>query len=266
MFQPLYVAATGLSTTEDELSEIANNLANASTPSFKRGRVETESLIYIQKSFKDMLDEEISRSESSPNIVPEFGTGVKVAATPRDFSQGSIQNTSSPFDIAIQGEGFVQVKMPDGSVSYTRAGHLHVDNEGNLVDPNGHLVEPSIIIPQGTTSVVISQNGAVLVSVNNQLTQTEIGQLNLAKFNNTSGLRSLGQNLYASTESSGEPIIGNPGDPGYGTIVQYAIESSNVDVVSEMMRMVMVQRIFDSITKVVSTYEGMLTSLERMKS
>lgn len=264
MFQPLYVAATGLSAFQDEMLNITNNLANAKTTGYKRGRTEMESLFYIQKSFKDQLMEEMSAEDIS-KVAPEFGTGVRVAATPKDFAQGAIETTSNPLDLAIQGEGFLQFKMPDGSVAYGRAGNLHVDNEGNLVDPNGHLLEPAIILPEGTTSVTIRQDGTIFVSLNNELVQTEVGQINLARFANPAGLKSLGQNLFAPTSASGDPVIGYPGSEGFGTINQFAVESSNVDVISEMMRMVMVQRVFDTITKAVSSYEGMLTALERMK-
>src|SRR3989339_668603 len=266
MFQPLYVAATGLNAAESELLEITNNVANAKTPGFKAGKTEMENLPYIQKSFKDVLDEKMAAYDSSSNIIPEFVTGVRVAATPKDFSQGTLETTSNPLDIAIQGEGFFQVEMPDGSTAYTRAGHFRVDNEGNLVDANGHFVQPSIVLPEGTTSIVIRPDGTVLVSLNNEKNQTEIGQINLAKFSNPVGLTSLGQNLFASSPSSGEPIFGFAGESGYGTINQYAIESSNVDVISEMMHMVMVQRVFETITKAVSGYENMLTALERMKA
>ena len=165
MFQPLYVAATGLSASEDELLEITNNLANAKTPGFKAGRTEMESLPYVQKSFKDMLAVQMAAYDNSSNVIPEFGTGVRVAATPKDFSQGTLEHTTNPLDVAIYGEGFLQVKMPDGSIGYTRAGHLRVDNEGNLVNADGHFLEPSIVIPQGTTSIVIRQDGVVFVSI-----------------------------------------------------------------------------------------------------
>lgn len=262
MFQPLYVAATGLSAFEDEVLEITNNLANAQTVGFKRGHAEMESLFYIQKSFKETLDTAMGEVQ---DVIPEFGTGVRVSATPRDFSQGKIESTSSALDIAIQGDGFLQFRMPDGTMAYGRAGNLHADNEGNLVDPNGHILEPGIIFPEGTTSIIIQQDGTVLVQVNNELTQSEIGQINLVKFNNQEGLKSLGQNLYTETDASGEPIDGFAADTGFGTITQYALESSNVDVISEMMRMVMVQRLFEAITKAVSSYEAIATSIQRMK-
>jgi flagellar basal-body rod protein FlgG len=264
MFQPLYVAATGLSAMQDEILEITNNLANANTVGFKKGRTEMESLFYIEKSFKDTLDEAMSDSDAPP-VTVEYGTGVRVASTPRDFSDGSLDVTNSPLDIAIKGEGFFQFVMPDGSLAYGRAGNLHVDNEGNLVDPNGHLLEPSIVLPEGTTTVVIQSDGTVLVDVNNEGEYSEIGQVNLARFANPSGLKSLGQNIFQATEASGGPLIGIAGEDGFGTINQYALEKSNVDVISEMMRMVTVQRVFDTVTKAVQSYEGMLASLDRMK-
>ena len=264
MFQPLYVAATGLSAMQDEILNITNNLANAQTVAFKKGRTEMESLFYIEKSFKDMLYEAMSGAETPPVSV-EYGTGVRVASTPRDFTQGTIEITNNPLDIAIKGEGFIQFKMADGGIVYGRAGNLHMDNEGNLVDPNGHLLEPEIILPEGTTSVVIRQDGIVMVAVDNELDYSEVGQINLARFTNPAGLKSIGQNLFQATEASGEPMIGIPGEEGFGGINQFALEQSNVDVISEMMRMVMVQRVFDTVSKAVQSYEGMLTSLERMK-
>lgn len=264
MFQPLYVAATGLSAMQDEILGITNNLANAKTIGFKKGRTEMESLFYIEKSFKDVLYEAMSGNETPPVNV-EYGTGVRVASTPRDFTQGSIEITNNPLDIAIKGEGFFVFKMPDGTNAYGRAGNLHLDNAGNLVDPNGHLFDPDIVIPEGTTSIVVQQDGTILVAVNNENEYSEIGQINLARFTNPAGLKSLGQNLYRASDASGVPFIGIPGEDGFGSMNQYALEQSNVDVISEMMRMVMVQRVFDTVTKAVQSYEGMLTSLERMK-
>ncbi|MDD5382560.1 MAG: flagellar hook-basal body complex protein, partial [Candidatus Margulisbacteria bacterium] len=163
MFQPLYVAATGLSAMQDEILNITDNLANAKTVAFKKGREEMESLFYIEKSFKDMLYEEMSGSETTP-VTVEYGTGVRVASTPRDYTQGSVEITSNALDLAIKGEGFFQFKMPDGTVAYGRAGNFHMDNDGNVVDPNGHLLDPGIVLPDGTTGIVVRQDGMVLAS------------------------------------------------------------------------------------------------------
>jgi len=265
MFQPLYVAATGLSAMEDEILSITNNLANAQTVAFKKSRTEMESLFYIEKSFKDMLYEAMAGSETPPVNV-EYGTGVRVAATSQDFTQGAIEITNNPLDLAIKGDGFFQFKMADDSIAYGRAGNLHIDSDGNLVDPNGHIIDPGIVFPEGSTSVVIRQDGAVFAAVNNENEYTEVGQITLTRFSNPAGLKSIGQNLLQATEASGEGMVGIAGEDGFGAINQYALEKSNVDVISEMMRMVMVQRVFDTVSKAVQSYQGMLTSLERMKS
>ncbi|OGC11424.1 flagellar basal-body rod protein FlgG [candidate division WOR-1 bacterium RIFOXYA12_FULL_52_29] len=264
MFQPLYVAATGLDTIQDEILDITNNLANAKTVGFKKGRAEMESLFYVEKSFKDMLYEEISGSENTPVNV-EYGTGVRIASTPKDHTQGAIEVTNNPLDLAVQGEGFFVVRMPDGSPAYTRAGNFRVDDAGNLVNPNGRILEPGVVIPSDTTSVTISQDGTIMIARNNEKDLTEVGQLTLARFTNKAGLKSLGQNIYQMTEASGEPVLGVANADGYGSINQYSLEQSNVDVISEMMRMVMAQRVFDTVTKAVQSYEGMLASLDKMK-
>jgi len=264
MFQPLYVAATGLSALQDQILAITNNLANAKTVAFKKERTESESLFFVQKSFQDKLYEAMSGNDTPPVSV-EYGTGVRIASTPSDFTQGSFETTSNPLDLAIKGEGFFQFKMPDGTLAYGRAGNLHLDDAGNLVDPNGHLLEPPIVVPQGTTSIVIRTDGTVLVAVNNQQDYSEIGQINLVRFTNQAGLKNLGQNLYQAATASGEPMVGVPGQENFGLINQYTLEQSNVDVISEMMNMVMVQRVFDTVTKAVQSYDSMLDSLRNMK-
>ena len=266
MFQPLYVAATGLNTFEDEMTDISNNLANAKTVAFKKGRTEKESLFYVEKTFNSRLAEAVKKANGQPVGSLEYGTGVRVTSTPKDFTQGSIESTNQPTDLAIQGEGFFQIRMPDGTAAFSRAGNFHVDNEGNVVDPNGKFLDPPLTVPQGTTSILVGADGTVSVSVNNSSTLTEVGQISLAKFPNASGLKSIGQNLFAQTDASGDPIYGTPSQDNFGSIQQGALEQSNVDVISEMMRMIAVQRVFDTVTKAVSTYEAMLTTLERMKS
>jgi flagellar basal-body rod protein FlgG len=201
----------------------------------------------------------------TPPVNVEYGTGVRVAATPKDFVQGALDVTNNPLDFAIQGDGFLQVKMADGTLAYTRAGNFHIDNDGNLVDPNGRMLASNIILPDKTTSTVIRQDGTVLVATEGQTTLNEVGQIGLARFTNPAGLKSIGQNLYQSTPASGEPVLGIPGQEGFGTLNQYSLEQSNVDVISEMMRMVMVQRVFDTVSKAVQSYQGMLTTLNQMK-
>jgi len=265
MFQPLYIAATGLNSFEDEMVNITNNLANAKTVGFKRGRTEMESLFYLEKTFHKRLSDEMEKLEERPYAPIEFGTGVRIAATTKDFSQGTKEITNNPFDLSIQGDGFFQVRLPDGTIAFSRAGNFHVDNEGNMVDPNGRFLEPGILIPDRTTAVSIRQDGTVLVNIDNEIEQIEIGQITLGRFANSNGLRAIGQNLYVATPASGEPVIGIPNEEGFGYINQYSLESSNVDVITEMMKMVMVQRVFDTVSKAVQTYDGMLAALERIK-
>lgn len=266
MFQPLYVAATGLSTFEDEMADITNNLANAKTIGFKSGRIEKESLFYVQKSFNSHLKNEMDKQDEISDNVIEFGSGVRIVSTPKDFSQGTLEITNKPLDVAIQGDGFFQFRLANGKPAYGRSGNFHADNDGNIVDPNGRFLDPPLNLPSNTTSILIRQDGTVFASINNSSELTEIGQMTLAKFSNPAGLKSLGQNLYEQTTASGEAFVGNPGEDGFGLVTQSSIEQSNVDVVSEMMRMIMSQRVFDTVTKAVSTYEGMLAAVEKMKS
>ena len=272
MFQPLYVAATGLDAFEEEMSNITNNLSNSKTVGFKKGRVDKESMFYVSKNFSNYLDDAIDKTadlengNGDSNKRVESGLGVRVVGTPIDFSQGTIEITSNPLDMAIQGEGFFQEKLPDGTIAYSRAGNFHSDNAGNLADPNGRLLDPPIVFPDGTTSVLIKSDGTIMVSINNSLDLTEIGQISLAKFSNPSGLKSLGQNLYAQTPAAGDPIIGVPGQTGFGTIQQSSLEQANVDVIAEMMKMVMIQRVFDTVTKAIQSYDQMVQAAIQMKS
>ncbi|MCX5726786.1 MAG: flagellar basal-body rod protein FlgG [Candidatus Saganbacteria bacterium] len=267
MFQPLYIAATGMNAFEEQMVDITNNLSNARTVGFKRGTTEMESLFYLERAFQKRLEEEMMQGEAARPFPPvEFGTGVRVAATPKDFSQGTIEITSNPLDLAIKGEGFFQLHAQDGSIVYSRAGNFHVDNEGNVVDPNGNRLEPVIKIPEGATGVIIRRDGTMLVQINNSIEQTEIGQIALARFTNPAGLKSIGLNLFEATTASGEPSIGVAGEEGIGDISQFSLEGSNVDVISEMMRMVMAQRVFDSVSKAVQAYDGMMDAVIRMKA
>ena len=262
-FGALFTAATGLKAYEEELNDVSNNLANSRTPGFKKGRVDMETLFYIQRSFPQELDTAMAKNDSFflPPVGIEVGTGVRVAATPHDFSQGSIAVTNKPLDVAIDGEGFFQFRMPDGSLAYGRTGNFQLDREGNLVDPNGHLLEPAIVIPEGTTAVQVNQDGKVSVSINNSVELTEVGQIDLAPFTNSPGLKSIGQNLSVPTPASGEALVGTPSQEGFGNVAQFSLENSNVDVISEMVRTVQVQRVFDTLIQMVQAANGMLTAL-----
>lgn len=265
MFQPLFIAATGLDTFENEISDVTNNLSNARTVGFKKGRTEKESLFYVDKSFPQYLTEATNRQSEIPIGSLNFGGGVRVGSTTQDFSQGSIEITNNPFDFAIQGEGFFQVRTPDGSLAYARAGNFHVDNEGNLVDPNGNIAEPAVTIPEGTAAIQVRTDG-VIFAQNAQGEQQEIGSFTLARFTNPSALKPVGRNLYQVTPASGEATVGTPTQDGFGSINQFSLEQSNVDVVSELTRMVLVQRVFETVSRAIQAYDGMLASLNQIRA
>jgi len=256
MFRPFYIAATGMDAFQKDLESIIDNISNTQTTAFKRSRLEFANL------FPQVLEKAVKESEDDDAAVAgiEVGSGTKMIGSPRDFSQGNIQITNNALDIAIQGDGFFQYRLTDGSLAYGRAGNLHQDNAGVIVNATGHILEPQIVLPEETTGVVITPDGGVFVQVNSQVDQQEIGQITLVRFVNPAGLESIGDNLYVETAASGPPLSGIPGEDGMGNLQQHALESSNVDVVTEMMRMIITQRSFDVISKAVQGGEGMLKS------
>lgn len=276
MFEPLFVAATGLDGLQDEMTAITDNIANSQTTAFKRSRVEMESLFYTQRPFADYysaalqqsygFNENSSMSDlATQNLPIEFGTGMRISATTKDFAEGQMQTSNNPLDLAIKGEGFFKVRMQDGTFAYTRAGNFHKDNDGNLVTQNGNIVEPSIVFPEDTVTIVINSDGTVLTASESATQMNEIGQIPVVRFRNPAGLESMGQNLFKETPASGDAVEGTANESGFGAISQYTIESSNVDIISELTKMMMTQRVFDTVTKAVQSYEAMLTSLQQMK-
>jgi flagellar basal-body rod protein FlgG len=254
--QQFYIGATGMDAFQKDLMNITNNVANAQTYGYKQARVEYENL------FPQILEEVIVNYENG-NTKPsgiEMGTGVKISAITKDFKQGNVEQTGKPLDIAIQGDGFFQIKRVDGEIAYTRAGNFQKDSEGNLTDASGHFIEPPIKIPEFAKSVSIDAEGKVLVQESDSSEALEVGQITIARFSNPSGLQSIGQNLFVETASSGEPVVGVPGRDNAGTLAQGALEFSNVDIISEMMRMVITQRAFEIVSKLIQTGEKMLTS------
>lgn len=255
MFRQFHVAATGMDAMEKDLVTITNNVSNVKTTGFKKSRVELETL------FPQVLEEAVKDVETGTEKGPvEMGSGVKVVATPKDFSQGTVEVTNNPLDLAIQGDGLFRFRLPDGTVAYSRAGSLHKNSDGNLVDMSGNPLEPQINIPDTATSVLITTAGQVFVQENNQNAQTQIGQIEVVKFVNASALKSIGSNMYVETAASGQAIQGLPEEQGFGQVAQYSLESSNVDIVQEMMRMVITQRSFDVISKAIQSGEQMLNS------
>jgi flagellar basal-body rod protein FlgG len=255
MFRQFHVAATGMDAMEKELVTITNNVSNVKTTGFKKSRVELETL------FPDVLQEAVKDAETSTEKTPiEMGSGVRIVGTPKDFSGGTIEVTNNQFDVAVQGEGLFKFRLPDGTIAYSRDGALHKDSEGRLVNNSGYALEPQVNIPDTATSVSITTGGAIYVQENNQTTQYQIGQIELVKFVNPSALKSIGENLFVKSASSGDPLDGEPEAEGFGSVAQFSLESSNVDIVEEMMKMVVTQRSFDVISKAIQSGEQMLTS------
>ena len=246
-----------MSSFEKMMVNITNNVSNSKTVGYKSTRTEMENL------FPQILEKAISKRDGNSNNKPgdmEIGSGVRIVSTPKDFRQGAIAVTNNEFDVAINGEGFLVFKLANGETAFGRAGNLNRDSEGNIVDPNGNILQPQISIPDNTNSIRISSDGYVYVTLNQETQERQIGQIQLAKFINPSGLESIGGNLYKETVSSGEYVTGIPGQDNFGTISQYSIESSNVDIIGEMMEMIITQRAFDIITKAIQSGETMLKS------
>ena len=253
----LIVSKTGLQAQESKLQVIANNLANVNTVGFKRDSAVFEDQFY-----------EIARmpgaTSEGDNQLPsgvQLGTGVRLVATHKQFTNGSLQNTSQQLDVAIVGNGFLQVTQANGDTAYTRAGQLQVDSNGRLVNANGLPLSPEITLPEGTKNISISANGVVSAMVGDASEAQELGTLQLATFLNPAGLLAQGDNLYLETDASGDAVVGEAGDAGFGTLKQYALESSNVQAVEEMVDMISAQRTYEMNTKVLSAADDMLRNL-----
>jgi len=250
----LYISKTGLSAQDRQLTSISNNLANASTIGFKRDRVNFEDLLY-------QVQRQPGGQSSQDTQLPsglQLGTGVRVVATQKQFTGGSLQVTEQSLDLAINNRGFFQVQLPSGETGYTRNGQFQISSNGELVNSSGFLVQPSIVVPENTNNITISQDGIVSASILGTPAPQELGQITLTDFINPSGLQSLGGNIFVQTAASGDPQTGAAGEGGLGSIVQGSLENSNVDIVEEMVNMITTQRAYEMNSKVVSTADQML--------
>ncbi len=251
---PLWIAKTGLDALQNRMSVIANNLANVNTTGFKRGRAVFEDLIYQnvrQAGAQSSQDTELPTGLS-------IGTGVRTVATEKLFTQGNLVQTGNSFDVGVQGRGFFQILMPDGTLAYTRDGSFKVDSTGQLVTSNGYQVQPGISIPQGTLSVTIGEDGTVSIQTAGSNGTTQIGTLQVTDFINPAGLQAIGQNLFLETSASGSPQTGTPGLNGLGTLIQGALETSNVNTVEELVNMIETQRAYEMNSKAISTADQMM--------
>ena len=252
MNSALWVSKTGLSAQDTALRAISNNLANVGTVGFKKDRTVFEDLVY---QINQQPGGQSSQDSNLPSGI-QLGTGVRVASTQKQFSIGALQNTERSLDMAIEGRGFFQITMPDGSIGYTRTGSFSLDADGQLVSVQGYVMEPAITVPQGSTGLTIGGDGTV--SVVTAGTTTQVGNIQLVDFVNPTGLEAVGGNLYRETVASGAALQSAPGQNGIGQVAQGMLESSNVSVVEEMVNMVATQRAYEMNARVVSTADQML--------
>ncbi len=250
----LWISKTGLDAQQTRLSVISNNLANVNTTGFKRDQAIFQDLIYQNKRQAGGQTTEDTRLPSGLSL----GTGVRVVATEKLHTQGNITQTGKPLDMAILGRGFFQIQQADGSVSYTRDGSFQMDADGQVVTSQGQLLQPSLTIPSDTQSITIGQDGVVSVITGNNTSPTQIGNIQLADFVNPAGLQPEGNNLFTETASSGSPLVGTPGLNGLGNLESGSVETSNVNVVEELVNMIETQRAYEMNSKVISTTDQML--------
>jgi flagellar basal-body rod protein FlgG len=260
MIRSLWIAKTGLDAQQTQMDVISNNLANVGTSGFKRARAVFEDLIY--QTLRQPGAQSSQQTQLPSGL--QIGTGVRPVATERIFTQGNLQQTGNSLDIAIQGKGFFQVLMPDGTTAYTRDGQFQTDAQGQLVTSSGFPVQPAITIPASAQSVTIGRDGTVSVTQAGQSTPTQIGSLQLANFVNPTGLQSAGENLYTETASSGTASLGAPGTSGAGLLNQGYTETSNVNVVEELVNMIQTQRAYEINSKAIQSSDQMLQRLAQL--
>jgi flagellar basal-body rod protein FlgG len=254
MFSSLWIAKTGLDAQQTRMDVVSNNLANTNTTGFKRARAEFEDLTYQNRGQAGAQTTEQTQSPTGFMM----GTGVRVVGTQKMFDQGGSQQTDNPLDVRIDGRGFLQVTLPDGTVGYSRDGSLKRDQDGQITTNDGYPLEPSITIPANASAITIGKDGTVSVTTAASPTSQQIGTIQLADFVNPAGLQPRGDNLYLETAASGAPQTGTAGLNGLGTLDQNALEASNVNVVEEMVNMIETQRAYEMNSKAISTADQML--------
>ncbi|MFN3227568.1 MAG: flagellar basal-body rod protein FlgG [Hyphomicrobiales bacterium] len=259
--QALYIASTGMMAQETNVEVISNNIANMRTAGFKKQRAEFQDLLY--QNLRRVGAETSEQGTLVPSGV-QIGSGVMTAATPRIMSQGSIQPTDKELDMAISGDGFFQIQLPDGGTAYTRAGTFERDANGTMVTADGFTVEPGITIPDNARGLAIGIDGTVTAILGTGGAATNIGQIELARFINQSGLQAIGDNLFMETASSGAPVTGNPGDEGFGSVRQGYIELANVNSVTEISDLIAAQRAYEMNARVVRAADEMLSNTSQM--
>ena len=253
----LWAAKTGLDAQNTRMAVIAHNLANTNTTGFKAGRAAFQDLMY--QNIRQVGAQSTQNTQLPTGLT--LGTGVRIVATEKDYTQGSINQTNNALDISVTGRGFFQITMPDGTIAYTRDGTFSLDNQGNVVTASGYPLQPAINIPQGTLSATIGSDGVVTATTHANPRGSQIGQIQLADFINEQGLQPLGNNLLQESAASGAPQVGTAGTNGLGTIQQGTLETSNVNSVTELVNMIECQRAYEMNSKAISTTDQMLQYL-----
>ena len=260
MIRSLWIARTGLDAQQTQLDVTSNNLANVSTNGFKRARAVFEDLLY-------QTLRQPGASSSAQTQIPaglQLGTGVRPVSTERIFTQGNLTQTGNTLDVASQGEGFFQIQLPDGTTAYTRDGAFQKDSQGQVVTANGYPLSPAITLPSNAISVTIGTDGVVTVLQTGSPTPVQVGQIQLASFVNNGGLQSMGQNLFLETASSGTATPNTPGTNGVGILNQHYVETSNVNVVEELVNMIVTQRAYEINSRAIQTSDQMLARLTQL--
>jgi flagellar basal-body rod protein FlgG len=260
MIRSLWISKTGLDAQQTQLDVIANNLANVSTNGFKRARAVFEDLLY--QTMRPAGAQSSQQTQVPTGL--QIGTGVRPVTTARIQTQGNLQQTGNALDLAINGQGFFQILQPDGTTAYTRDGSFHVDANGQIVNSNGFPLQPAITIPANALQITIGQDGTVSALVSGSTTPTQVGTIQLANFINPAGLQSAGQNLYLETAASGTPSANTPGTNGIGVLNQGYVETSNVNVVEELVNMIATQRAYELNSKAIQTSDQMLARLSQL--
>ena len=260
MINSLWISKTGMEAQQMQLDVISNNLANSSTNGFKRASAVFEDLMY--QNLRQAGSNSSEQSQLPTGL--QVGLGVRTVATSRSFSQGALQQSSNKLDVAVQGNGFFQVTMPDGTTNYTRDGAFQVDSQGRLVTATGLPIANGVTVPANATSIAIAGDGTVTAQIPGTVSPQSIGTIALASFINPAGLDPKGQNLYAETPASGQPNSGTPGANGLGSLMQGYVETSNVNVVQELVTMIQTQRAYEMNSKAIQTSDQMLQKLGQL--
>ena len=261
MMRSLWTAASGMHSQTQNINVIANNLANVNTTGFKKSRADFQDLMY-------QTVQNPGAPATNANQIPvgiQFGMGSKLAAVSKQFTPGDFQHTGGDLDLAIEGDGFFQIQMPDGSTSYTRAGAFKMDSNGRVVTPDGYAMLPEMVIPNNSSKITVGTDGTVSVVQAGQTVPSTVGNIQLATFNNPAGLLSIGKNFYQQTDASGNATTGTPGQNAVGTIGQGFLEMSNVSVAEEMVNMIIGQRAYEANSKAITTSDEMLQLANNLK-